>query len=151
MKIEKVILKESEIVEIDGEFRTISKNERTVPCVLTNYSLKQGRELGLLKGSLVADVMKLIPLTKLESIDDVLESDSIKELDEVEMMKVVYVGCRGANKNFELDFDEFVSQYHESYEVTLVLYVNLIASLIQKDPNQFAKGLQKSTKKSKKK
>jgi hypothetical protein len=150
MKIEKVILKESEIVEIEGQFKQIFKNQKTVPCFLTNYSLKRGKDLGLLKGSLIADVMKLIPLTKLKSANDI-DPETMKELDELEMMKVIYVGCIGANNKLDLDFDEFVSLYHDSYEETLILYTTLVSSLIQKDPNQFAKGLQNSTKQNKKK
>jgi hypothetical protein len=152
INIEKVTLKESEIVEIDGEYKHLLRGERTVPCFLTNYSLKRGKELGLLKGSLIADVVKLIPLSKLgsQSLDDI-DSEAFKDIDEVKMLAVVYVGCIGANKNFDLDFDAFVSQYHEGYETLLALYANLIAGLVQRDPNQFARGLQKSTKTSKKK
>jgi hypothetical protein len=152
IKIEKVNLKESEIVEIDGEYKLLLRNERTIPCFLTNYSLKRGKEMGLLDGSLISDVIKLVPLTKLQSrsIED-LDSDTFKDLDEVKMLSVVYVACLGANKDFALDFDEFVSQYHESFDTLVELYINLIAGLMQRDPNQFAKGLQKSTKKSKKK
>ncbi|MEH7490830.1 hypothetical protein [Neobacillus niacini] len=150
MKIEKVILKESEIVKVDGEFKQIFKNQKEVPCFLTNYSLKRGKDLGLLNGSLIADVMKLIPLTKLKSADDI-DPETMRELDEIEMMKVIYVGCIGANKNLDLGFDEFVSLYHDSYEDTLILYTTLISGLIQKDPNQFAKGLKNSTKQHKKK
>lgn len=149
MKIEKLILKESEIVEIDGEFKQIFKNEKTVPCFLTNYSLKKGKDLGLLKGSLVAEVMKLIPLTKLKDEDDIT-SEAMQEFDELEMLKVIYIGCLGANKDFELDFDEFVSLYQEPFEKTLALYTNLLSALVSSDPNQFAKGLQKSTSKSRK-
>jgi hypothetical protein len=150
MKIEKVILKESEIVEVEGQFKQIFKNQKTVPCFLTNYSLKRGKDLGLIKGSLVADVMKLLPLTKLKSADDI-DPETMRELDELEMMKVIYVGCIGANKNLDLDFDEFLSLYHDSYEATLVLYATLVSGLIQKDPNQFAQGLKNSTKHNKKK
>jgi hypothetical protein len=150
MKIEKILLKESEIVEVEGQYKQIFKNQKAVPCFLTNYSLKRGKDLGLLKGSLIADVMKLIPLTKLKSADDI-DPETMRELDELEMMKVIYVGCIGADKNFELDFDEFVSQFHESYEDTLILYTTLVSALIQKDPNQFAKGLKNSTKQNKKK
>jgi hypothetical protein len=152
IKIEKVNLKESEIVEIDGEYKLLLRNERTIPCFLTNYSLKRGKEMGLLDGSLISDVIKLVPLTKLQSrsIED-LDSDTFKDLDEVKMLSVVYVACLGANKDFALDFDEFVSQYHESFDTLVELYINLIAGLMQRDPNQFAKGLQKSTKKGKKK
>jgi hypothetical protein len=150
MKIEKVTLKESEIVEVDGEFKQVFKNEKTVPCFLTNYALKRGKDLGLLKGSLMADVVKLLPLTKLKNADEI-SSEAMEAMDELEMMKVIYIGCIGANKNFSLDFDGFVSLYQESYEKTVTLYANLLAGLMNKDPNQFAKGLQRSTKKDKKK
>lgn len=150
MKIEKIILKESEIVEIDGQYKQIFKNQKAVPCFLTNYSLKRGKDLGLLNGSLVADVMKLLPLTKLKSVDDI-DPETMREFDEYEMIKVIYLGCVGANPKFDLDFDQFVSLYHESYENTFGLYGSVVTSLVQSDPNQFAKGLQKSTKQDKKK
>lgn len=144
MVIEKVVLKESEIVEVDGQYRQIFKNEKTVPCFLTNYSLKRGKDLGLLNGSLVADVVKLMPLTKINDQSEIT-SEALESINELEAMKVIYLGCVGADKNLGYSFDEFVSLYHNSYEETLKLYVQLVVTLIKKDPNQFAKGLQKST------
>lgn len=146
MKIEKVTLKESDVVEVDGEFRQIFKNERVIPCFLTNYSLKKGKDAGLINGSLVADITKLAPIAKV-SVDN-LTGNELKDIDEIEMLKVIYIGCLGANKNFDLDFDGFVLQYHEKFETTMQLWANLISSVIQKDPNQFAKGFTKSTKRS---
>jgi hypothetical protein len=150
MLIEKVILKESEIVEVDGEYKHVVKSERSIPCFLSNYSLKRGKELGLLRGSLMSDVMKLNALNKIESFEDA-DSETFKDFDEVQMMSVVYLGCLGAKPNLDLSFDEFVLQFHADYEALLTLYGNLLASLVERDPNQFAKGLQKSTKTTKKK
>jgi hypothetical protein len=151
IKIEKVNLKESEVVESeDGEFLLVVREERTVPCFLTNFSLKRGKEWGLLDGSLIADVMKLNALTKVKNMDEA-DAEAFSNLDEVKMLAVVYLGCLGANPKFDLSFDGFVSQFHEDYESLVGLYTNLVTGLIQRDPNQFAKGLQKSTKKSKKK
>jgi hypothetical protein len=151
IKIEKVILKESEVVEDEnGEFIIVIREERTVPCFLTNFSLKRGKELDLLDGSLIADVMKLNALTKVKNIDDA-DAEAFNGLDEVKMLSVVYLGCLGANPKFDLSFDGFVSQFHDDYESLIELYTNLVTGLMQRDPNQFAKGLQKSTKKAKKK
>jgi hypothetical protein len=150
MKIEKVVLKESEIVEVEGQYKQIFKNQKTVPCCLTNYSLKQGNDLGLLKGSLIADLFKLQPLAKVKSVEDI-DPATMKDLDELEMMKVIYLGCIGANPKFEHGFDEFVLLYHEAYEQTFTLYFSLTSSLIKSDSNQFAMALKNSTKKNKKK
>jgi hypothetical protein len=151
IKIEKVILKEIEVVESeDGEFVLVVREERTVPCFLTNFSLKRGKELDLLDGSLIADVMKLNALTKVKNIDEA-DAEAFNGLDETKMLAVVYLGCLGANPKFNLSLDEFATQFHEDYESLIELYTNLVTGLMQRDPNQFAKGLQKSTKKAKKK
>jgi hypothetical protein len=149
-KIKKVTLKESEVVEVDGEYKLLLRGEKTIPCYLTNFSLKRGKELSLLSGSLMSDAVALNELTKVGSIDDV-NQDSFNNFDEVRMMAVVYLGCLGANPKLDISFDEFVSQFHDDYETLLTLYADLIAGFVERDPNQFAKGLQKSTKASKKK
>ncbi|PKG23947.1 hypothetical protein [Niallia nealsonii] len=152
-KIHAVTLKETEIVE-DGQggFKQITKGVKKIPCFITNYSLKMGKDLGLTEGSLIGDLLKLMPLAKLDKDDlNAMNSEDFDRVDEVEMMKLIYLGCIGADKNLEEDFDDFVSKYHGDFSETLILYVALLQDTIgnmnQKNKNKFAKGLQNSVSK----
>ncbi|WP_153123282.1 hypothetical protein [Peribacillus tepidiphilus] len=150
MSIETIVLKDMEIVEVEGEFKQIFKNEKRVPCFLTNYALKRGKDLGILSGSLVADLFKLQGLEGLVTNGSV-DGDALNSLDEVAMQKTIYLACLGANKNLGMDFDSFLEKYHYSFAETVEIYMNLVKGVISKDHNQFAKGLQQCTKKGKKK
>jgi hypothetical protein len=150
MKIQKVILKEIEIVDVEGEFKFSSKNEKTVPCFITNYATKQGRDLGLTETSLLQGVFKLKGLVGANSQDiNNVDAEALSGIDETEMQKVVYLGCLGANPKFEYDFDAFLERYHYSLEETVRLYGDLIKNLAS-GKNNFAAGLKQSTKSGKK-
>ncbi|MDF2605899.1 MAG: hypothetical protein K0S34_89 [Bacillales bacterium] len=147
MKIEIVELKEMEFVEVEGEFKQVFKNQKRVPCFITNFAIKKGKELGLINGSLISDLFKLQNSVK---ENGEVSSDAIDSLDETELQKVIYLGYVGANPNTELTFDEFIQKFHYSYEETVLLYVNLIEKTISNNPNLFAEGFKKSTKSEKK-
>ncbi|CAI8805342.1 hypothetical protein [Bacillus pseudomycoides] len=153
MKVEIVKLKEIETVQLEnGEFQIVTKNQQTVPCYITNYALHKGTELGLIENSLLQSLFKLkdlvnINLDQIENID----GTALQGINEVEMQKVIYLGCLGANKNLSYNFDAFLEQFHYSFEETVKLYVKLISSVTNSQQNGFAKGLDKSTKTGKKK
>ena len=151
MKVEKVTLKEFEIVEVNGEFEKRFINEKKYPAFLTNASVKRGFDTGLIETSLWEDLMKIMGLQSvLEKNDDESTMKLMNMFDEQKLIAVVYLGVLGANRNVDLTFDEFLEKYHYDLAETIELYANLITSLVSKDPNQFAKGLQQSTKTEKK-
>jgi hypothetical protein len=147
MKIQTVELKDLEIVELEGEFKVVTRNETTVPCYITNYATKMGKDLGLIETSLLQGVFKLKGLmgANSEANQDV-DVSALSEMDELEMQKVIYLGCLGANKDFSDDFDTFLKRYHYSLEETVQLYAELITNLTSSNKNNFATNLQKSTK-----
>jgi hypothetical protein len=149
MKVRKVTLKDVEVREVNGEFEKVFVNEKTYPVFLTNYALKKGKELGLIESSLFTSLLKmqgLEALAKKQTND--LDPSIFDQIDETKMQQVIYLAFIGANKNTDLSFDEFLQKYHDPIEKTMELYMNLIVDLMSTDPNQFAKGLQKSTNKS---
>lgn len=151
MKVQKVTLKEFEIVEVNGEFEKRFINEKNYPAFLTNASVKQGFESGLIKSSLWEDLLKIRGLQSVVEKEDEESSLQIMNMfDEQKLIAVVFLGVLGANKNLDLTFDSFVEKYHYDLAETIELYANLITNLVSQDPNQFAKGLQQSTKSEKK-
>ncbi|MGG3943369.1 hypothetical protein ABEV54_18240 [Peribacillus psychrosaccharolyticus] len=142
MEIKVVTLKEMEFVEVEGEFKQVFKDEKKVPCFVTNQSMNKGKMLGLIKGSLIADLFKL---ENLESKNSEKKAEAMQSLDLTEMQKLIYLGVLGANKDLTLDFDEFLGKFHYSFDETASVYMALLESLMGQDSNKFAKGLQKST------
>ena len=151
MKVQKVTLKEFEIVEADGEFEKRFINSKNYPAFLTNASVKRGFDTGLIETSLWEDLLKIMGL---QSVINKNDEESIVQLmgvfDEQKLIAVIYLGVIGANKNVDLSFEDFLEKYHYDLAETIELYANLITDLVAKDPNQFAKGLQHSTKSEKK-
>ncbi|MCQ6531141.1 hypothetical protein, partial [Bacillus mycoides] len=146
MRVEIVKLKEVEVVHVDGQFKAIEKNHQTVPCFITNYAVKQGKDLGLTDESLLQGVFKLQGLANANPNHvDNIDFSALQGIDETEIQKVIYLGCLGANKNFKYNFDQFLERYHYSFEESIKLYVTLASSSITGQQNEFAKGLAKST------
>ncbi|MBH0159113.1 hypothetical protein IHV10_22340 [Fictibacillus sp. 5RED26] len=148
MKISKVNLKKIEVLEQDGEYSTVIAEEKNVPCMITNHALKRGKDLGLIKTSLIAGLMKLQGLEKFKTKNGV-DPRALDSIDEVELQSVIYIGILGANRNIELSFEEFLEQFHYSFDETVTLYTNILSNYMPND-NQFAKGLAASTKSGKK-
>lgn len=139
--IEKVVLQKIDVVNIDGEFKEAKGEERIIPCMLTNYAVSQGKRIGLLKTSLVSE---LIDLASDGNIDDLNTNSVAKNLDEEKCLKAIYIGCLGANKNLGLTYDEFLELYHGTFIENVELYVKLVSDLIKKD-NNFANEFKKNT------
>lgn len=138
MKIQKIELKDSVIREVNGQFEQIFINEKTYPAFLTNYSLKKGREMGLLKSSLVDELFKW----------GNAEGVSLSErFEEIKMLTVIFVAFIGANPKTELSFDEFLEKYHNDIEDTMELYSDLVDGLVDSSKNKFTEGLAQSTEK----
>ncbi|KAA0547575.1 hypothetical protein FZW96_12065 [Bacillus sp. BGMRC 2118] len=145
-KIHSVILKDSKIVELEGEFHQIFENENRYPLFITNHSLRRGRDLGLIESSLISDLVKLEPSIKSKNKDAASRS-VIEELSEEKMLNVIYLAFLGANPKTELSIDQFVERYHGDYLETTSLYTEIISSVLPSQDSKFAKGLNESTKK----
>ncbi|WP_144461763.1 hypothetical protein [Siminovitchia fortis] len=151
MKVQKVTLKDIEIRKVDGEFEKVFINEKTYPAFLTNHSLKRGKELGYIETSVFNELAKLQHFQNVEEEQGEIDLSVLGDFDETKALQVIYLALTGANRKLELNFDEFLEKYHDSFEETMILYANLIADLVASDKNQFANGFKKSTNRSNKK
>jgi len=157
MMIEKINLCEVEVVEIEGEYKQLKRNERTVPAMLTNYAVEQGKRRGLLKTSLISELFAIYSSIKGSGNADLL-SGKMEELppevvmdignfvDESKISAVVYMGCIGANPKFDLSYDDFLMQYNAELQEKLQTYVNLMVGLQGQDKNAFAQEFKRLTK-----
>lgn len=155
--IEKVHLYDSEIVEIEGEFKEVKKNEEVLPCMLTNHSLYVGKRDGLLETSLVDELYNVISVFQDSEVDpmNINEEDladygaemfkrMAQVVDEDKMMKIIYLGLIGANPKLEMSYEEFTIKYHGDMEEKMSLYVNLVSNLASRE-NKFKKEFEKNT------
>lgn len=155
MKVQKLTLKEVEVVEVDGEFEKRFINAKTYPIFLTNAALQKGKQLGYLDTSLITDLVKLMPLAKrvkAVGVGENIDENTVQmmaEIDEQKMIHVIYLAFIGANRKEEKSFDEFIELYHLDFTETATLFMKLISDVISKD-NNFAKSLEQSMKKEKK-
>lgn len=144
MKVEIVKLKEVEVVNVDGYFKAIEKNHQKVPCFITNAAMQRGQSLGLIEQSLMQSLFKMNNLANVNPNE--IDSDALQGFNEIEMQKIIYLGCLGANKQFPYKFEEFIEIFHYSFEETMELYSKLISNITNAKKNNFAKGLAASTK-----
>lgn len=152
--IQKVELKDMVIViekDEKGNENFVRKetNRQVVPALITNYSLKRAKDEGVMTGNV------LEVLAKLKAVIDNKNSDEmamLKELDETEIQKVIYMGVIGANPQMKIDFDNFLNKYHGDLAESTQIYGGLIEEMYKNTTtkNAFAKGLTSSTKKEKK-
>lgn len=161
MKIEKIKLYDLEIVELDGEFREIKKNEKTIPLLLTNYSLYKGEELGLIETSAMdelyniykvyeegGDPSKIKTEADMEKYGGKILGKMSQVVDDKKLLGILYMGAIGANPNFEYDFEGFIKRCHLDLEEKLTIYVNLLQNLVTED-NNYKKEFEKLTSKKK--
>lgn len=147
-KIHAVVLKEVEIIEIDGEFREVFRNEKKYPLYITNHALRRGRDLGLVESSLIADLLRLEKNTNGKKKEEAARS-LLDDLSEEKMINLIYIAFIGANPKSEMSLDDFIEHYHGTYIETVTLYTEIISSTITNGDNNFAAGLRKSTSKPK--
>ncbi|GIN71246.1 hypothetical protein J14TS2_17210 [Bacillus sp. J14TS2] len=140
MKIQKITLKEYEIREVDGEYETVYFNEKTYPAFLSNYALKKGKEMGLIQTSILSELHRFVEMS---------QTGSIANLNEENMLNVVYLGFISANRKVEMSYEDFLDRYHYSVMETAELYGELIEDAVDREENNFAKGFEDSADKSK--
>lgn len=148
-KIYSIELKEVEIVSPEGnteEFIEVVKNKRTYPVFLTNYALSKGYDMGILKSTLITDLVNIEKNMKKAATDSKEEQAGavLENLDEKKMLDVIYLSFVGANPKVTMTHDEFLQQYHATFTEKVKLYFNIISSAVEADPNAFAEGLKKS-------
>lgn len=155
--ISRVPLCDIEIVEIEGEFKQIKRNEEVLPAMLTNHSLYVGKRDGLLETSLTEEFYNIYKIFGDKDVDpeEIKEEDLknygvdiFKDLAEVvddeKVLKIIYLGLVGANPKLPYTFDEFAIKYHGYLEDKMTLYVELISSFVAKD-NKFKIEFEKNT------
>jgi len=154
-KIYSIELKEVEILPVEGseEFVEVVKKQRKYPVFLTNFSLSRGRDMGILKTSLMSDLLLIKNKTDNSNgkTEEDVATDVIADIEESKMLDVIYLAFVGANPKSNMTKDEFLQQYHADYTEKLMLYFNIIAAAVSADPNAFSKSLEKSTATSEKK
>lgn len=156
MKIQKVVLKEFEVIEVDGEFEKRFINEKKHPAFLTNASIKRGFDEGLVESSLWEDLLKVMGLQSLikNTGDEEKDAENAMKLmgafDEQKLIAVIYLAVLGANRKLGLSFEDFVEKYHYGLAESIELYATLLTDLLSSNPNQFAKELQNASKKNQK-
>lgn len=147
-KIEMITLKDMKVEEVNGEYVQKFYNEKQYPAAITNYGLAMGEKLGLLEGSNLTDIVKIASLEQLMSgngaTEHVLEDDRVNE---TKYLKGIYVALIGINPDLDLSYEEFTQKYHENTITTMRTYARLVMNTLPSKDNQFAKGLEKSTKK----
>lgn len=145
-KIHTITLRELEFVEIEGEYKEVYKNEKKYPLFLSNHSLRRGRDMGLVRSSMINDLLGMEKSVKGKEDDDAAR-DLINDLSEEKMHNVIYLAFLGANPRSEYTIDDFLQRYHLDYTETLNLYLEILKSSVDGGNNKFAAGLRKSTKK----
>lgn len=148
-KIYSIELKETEIVpreENSDEFIEIVRNRRKYPVFLTNFALSKGYDLGILKSTLVTDLVNISKSMKATSSDDKEEQAGavLENIDEKKMLDVIYLAFVGANPRVNISQEDFLQQYHASFTEKVQLYFNIVSAAVEADPNAFADGLKKS-------
>lgn len=161
MVIEKVSLYDQVVEKIDGEFEVREINHQVVPAMLTNYAIEQGHRLGMLKTSLISDVLAISesfvsnggdPEAKGEvDVPKGMMNDLKYIIDDSKITSVIYLACVGANRKFEYSYDEFLDKYHADISLKISTYMKLITGLAKNDKNKFASEFKKTTAASKKK
>lgn len=143
-RIHTILLQEKEFVQVDrtDDFVEVVKSSKRYPVYLTNYALSKGHDMGILKSTLVSDLLNIKGVS-----DDDKAQTFIEGLDEQKMLNIIYLAFKGANPKSEITKDEFMSLYHGDFEERMKLYVAIIESAVKSDPNSFAKGLEESTEK----
>lgn len=153
-KVLTIELKEAEsVLNEEGEYEVRYINAEKHPAFLTHRALASGRNDGLTKSSLISELVRLNAMTD-ESGDiapEKLTEEQAEGLDAERYLPVIYLGLKGANKNFKLSYEEFQDRYHADLTQILTDYSELIEGYISEDPNAFKKGLEKSTSKKSKK
>ena len=101
--------------------------------------MQRGQSLGLIEQSMMQSLFKMKDLATMNPNE--IDSDALQNFNEIEIQKVIYLGCLGANKQFPYDFEQFIERFHYSFEETMKLYTKLISNITNGKTNNFAKGL----------
>jgi len=156
IKVSTIELKDVEVVELeDGSYDSRFVNPRKYPAFLTNRALKKGRNMGVTKSSLISDLIQMNSLFKSnqkgkENPEIDLESLTPEQAEIIEAenyLPVIYLGLLGANKNLDLDYDDFLDQYQGDLSQIIQDYMELVMPYIDQNSNEFKKEFENKTKK----
>lgn len=149
MKIQAITLKEFEVVEVNGHFERRLISSKKYPACLTHKSLQLGKDLGILQSSKMVSVLGFdeIDPNITEKEEKEAANEAINDFDVLRYVQIIYLALIGFNKNLDLSYEEFLEKYDESTETTMDIFTKLIEGYLSSGDNNFAKGLQRSTKK----
>lgn len=137
MKLEKINLYKYDTKIEEDEFVLIKSEEVTVPLVLTNRAINYAHQNGVIKSSVIGDLVSLSNM-----------GDDMEGLEDMKILETIYTAYIGGQfilgkKEPELDFDNFTEHFQASSMEQVEIYQKI---LIGKE-NQFIKEIEKSTKK----
>lgn len=142
MKICKVELQYFDYIEKDGEYIREARQVKSLPCVLTNYALDYGEKHGLIESSMLDCLFDV-----LQAVSDVKDITKVRPdeaatigraLDINKIVRIIYIGCIGANPDIDLTYDEFLRGYQYDAAKSTEIYSELMAGLYDTEANQFA-------------
>ncbi len=159
IKVSTIELKEIETVQLeDGNFESKLVNPKKYPAFLTNRALKRGKNMGITKSSLIGDLVEINALLKGHQKEnengeegeldiESLTPEQAQVIEAENYLPVIYLGIIGANKSLDLDYDDFLDQYHADLSQIIQDYVELVMPYIDQNSNEFKKEFEKKTKK----
>lgn len=144
-----------------GEWTREPDREITLPCALTNYALKYGLDNGLLEQNFfdaLIGVVKALSQCKfiVDENGELAEVDTIPavaagmSIDNMQMIKIIYLGCKGAQPDWDMTFDEFLKGFNQTLDQYVELYMSLVDEVSNSGENSFAEAFHTSTRKQKK-
>lgn len=155
--IEKVELYELKVVEVDGEYKQEKRNKKTLPAMITNYSLWYGKEHGLLETSLMDEMHNIIGVysntqepkkgastKEVEKYGTSIMSKMSEITDESKITKVIFLGLVGANPDLDLEYGDFLKLYHGDLTQQIESYINLVINYTTEE-NEFKKEFEDKT------
>lgn len=155
MKLPVIELKEHEIVPVNGEFEKQVTNTERCPLYFTNYSLKVGKEFGILKDGLEQELFAMLSVVNQSSLqtlakdqeiaaEDVIALTQLLSLDH--MKDIIWLAYIGASSGECHGLEEFKERYDEDFQTVMQVYMGILTANFKdmNTPNQFKAGLNKS-------
>lgn len=157
MKLQVIELKEIEVVDLgNGEFESRVVGTERAPLMFSNRALQLAKREGILETGLEEELFNLYAVMgqatngrtlKKDAVDiqgeDLLKVSSIISLDHMkDLIWCAYVGAK-TGSNVYYSRDEFKDLYDEDFGETLLVFVELVSSSVQRDENKFASNLKR--------
>ncbi len=155
MKLPVIELKDHEIVNLNGEFEKKITNVERRPLYFTNYSLKVGKEYGILKDGLEQELFAMLAVVDQNAIKSLASDEEVDAAQVIaltqflsldHMKNIIWLSYIGAQPGECYSLDEFKEKYDEDFQTILQVYMEILTANFKdvNKPNQFKAGLTKS-------